>query len=1518
MAKSNVDLVIRARNEASKALSSISSALRDVTKDQKALADQAGSTDSLLGELGSELGRLDSRLKDLRSVNRLATDLDKTTSALNRQKAATQEAQLRYTSLAKALSDTEKPTKRMQNQLAAAERRLTSNREKTAALEQSVAALGSQYSEARADLGGLAADEDALARSTARAAAEFTALQAQMRELRNTAKGGDLIDLSGLNVAGLSRAGEAIQDVGRRVRDAGQASDLTAVDLKALSREVDQLEGVMSDLGELKTLTTSFGEMRRESQQARRTWKDLEAQAKTLAIEFANAEQPSQELAQRLGETRAAARQAKTVYQQSRNSVKQFGDALRTAGVDTTSLATAQKSLETNLETTANVLARSRIELDRLNDEQQALVQSQAEAAVAAEKEQKARQDALRAGSQALRVYRQTKDAVTEAEQAYRDATEQVTRIARAMRETEQPTAAMNREFEQAKKRAADLKTNFRDVQEASGLLARNLRENRTDAEALATGQRNLETALERSANRLRQTGEAAAKTEKSLSDFREQAERARVAAQQTGDGVEDAGQGMQTFATQTRKADDALRAFRDQGRTTLSLLQRLRGQVLGLASAYVGLYGVGAGVSGIASAQMGLEATQSRLRVAVGDDPKAVAAELEFVKQVSEDLRLEFQGLSEEYGKFASAAVNSGASINEVRAVFLGLAKAGRVNKLTADEMRRAMNALTQMFSKGKITAEELRQQLAEAGIAGAVGLMADAIGVTGAELDKMLQNGEVTSEALIYFAKELEERFGPALGAAIQSTAADLADFRNSVYELRLIVAQSGFIDALGDSLNRVTEILSTGEAQQGARRLGEALGNLMITLADLLQYMDEIILALKLLATAIGVKWAANLVAGLVEAMAKLRTFQSAVAGATGAVRAFYLTLTGIGVFLAAWSIAEWAAEEFPAFGRFWAAFKANLLAGLAELRADFAMTWVRVKDAFTGNLDAMTGLFSKWAGDLAGQLASLFELVGNGPISDGLRSFQSAAYDYAGDTLSDEAQKELDRIRAELRLQLAEIDKAGFEAFQRSTAQMNGGANLTPTTKPGGGDVGMTVEDVLGRSIDNEDFRRDLSAVMAKIEDEIATRSADTLQERLDLIRAGYAELLAELADRGDDAAIAKVEKLIQLRQDEERAKAAAEAARSPAAREAERMSNELERVRQRITELTADTLDERLALVRNEFTDLLAYLERTGNETGLASVEELIRLQQEQERIKYNREQEQKLAERQRGIEQEVNDLFALRRDLQEQIQFYRSSDEPGADAAITELESRLAGVDAKLQEALNKAIAFAREIGDPNMVANLELMRLKLVSVENKLVSAEQVNRAFASGVANGMQSAADAVGGLILGLQNGASAFASVRDAFLSFAADFLRQIANMIIQQAVFNALQASSGGGIGGAIASIFHEGGVVGHGSAPSRAVPASWFQNAVRYHTGGIAGLKPNEVPAVLERGEEVLTRKDPRHSMNGGAPNQQSVKIVNTFDAGEMVSAGLNTPAGEKVIMNFMSRNRQKIKQALG
>ena len=47
------------------------------------------------------------------------------------------------------------------------------------------------------------------------------------------------------------------------------------------------------------------------------------------------------------------------------------------------------------------------------------------------------------------------------------------------------------------------------------------------------------------------------------------------------------------------------------------------------------------------------------------------------------------------------------------------------------------------------------------------------------------------------------------------------------------------------------------------------------------------------------------------------------------------------------------------------------------------------------------------------------------------------------------------------------------------------------------------------------------------------------------------------------------------------------------------------------------------------------------------------------------------------------------------------------------------------------------------------------------------------------------------------------------------------------------------------------------------------IPAMAFANAPRMHGGGWAGLRPDEVPAILQRGERVLSRREVAQSAQG-------------------------------------------------
>jgi len=77
--------------------------------------------------------------------------------------------------------------------------------------------------------------------------------------------------------------------------------------------------------------------------------------------------------------------------------------------------------------------------------------------------------------------------------------------------------------------------------------------------------------------------------------------------------------------------------------------------------------------------------------------------------------------------------------------------------------------------------------------------------------------------------------------------------------------------------------------------------------------------------------------------------------------------------------------------------------------------------------------------------------------------------------------------------------------------------------------------------------------------------------------------------------------------------------------------------------------------------------------------------------------------------------------------------------------------------------------------------------------------------------------------------------------------------------------NLFKGGGGGGGGGILDTLVQfipsffakKGGVVGKTDFPSRMVPLNAFANARRMQLGGIAGLKSDEFPTILHRGETV-------------------------------------------------------------
>jgi tape measure domain-containing protein len=187
-------------------------------------------------------------------------------------------------------------------------------------------------------------------------------------------------------------------------------------------------------------------------------------------------------------------------------------------------------------------------------------------------------------------------------------------------------------------------------------------------------------------------------------------------------------------------------------------------------------------------------------------------------------------------------------------------------------------------------------------------------------------------------------------------------------------------------------------------------------------------------------------------------------------------------------------------------------------------------------------------------------------------------------------------------------------------------------------------------------------------------------------------------------------------------------------------------------------------------------------------------------------------------------------------------------------------------------------------------------------------------------------------MGGVLTGaMDNFITSLAEGKFAFKDFVKTILKQLLMIIIRgliaKAILSALGFSGGGGGGGTDWTTMGEfdlgatagsgwggdafggghGGMIAGGTARFyRSIDPATFAFAQRYHTGGIIGLRDNEVPIIAEKGEGVFTEEQMKAlgGMNKGSNVQ--VNVVNQTGVQAEVERQPPKFDGEKWVENII------------
>ena len=821
MARKDVDLVIRAKDEAAKVVDTITKALNEFIAAQSELGSQASKTETTLGKLGVAVAGLDKAITGLDLGVGLAAQIERSANAVSRLEGEVAGARQEVSRLGQELARSEAITTRYAAKMAGAAQALERQKEAVAKAKVEQKGLSAAYEEAAAVQAKLAGRQAALPGLIAKQSDSVQKAEARYRDLALAIEAASKPSAS--LIASFDAAGRSVTE--KRNKLIALESEYAGLDgkLRAASSAVtifgDQAARAASNLSRQQVILSKIEE----------NYADLGQRTKTATAAQNNLDDALDRATDSLNRQVSTLERAQGSYEGLVGSAREFNAAL--SGSSTA----ARSGLESQLVEQGQAAARAREEYQQL-------------------------------------------EAV-----AYQ--------LGRAVGAVGVPTRELAQEFALAKQEANEAQMVYLLQQEALENLGRALAETNSDLRSLVQTQGRFVSEQERLAAAMQSTANDGFRERQAIKELHAANQEAVGSTQRLSRATRENASAAERNAAATTDAAKAYRALHGDTRQALSFTQRLRGEVLSLIAAYGGLYGVINLLGQVVEAYQTLEAAQARLNVANTGDINKTASDLDFLRRTADSLGVEFGSLAQEYSKFAIATQGTALAGDKTRKIFLSVAQAARVNRTSAADMSGVFVALTQIVSKGAVQMEELRQQLGDR-LPGALQIMAAGLGVTTAELIKMMEQGQVTADALVPFAEELDKRFGPGLSEALGGSTVALGQLKNAAFQALLAFGNAGFMESFTAMLKDLTELIQSADF----RAFIETLSTGFAFLADAVAFAARNFQFFAVALAAVSAVKITPFIVGLVTSLGTLKAeliatqaTSAAVAGAMGTVGA-----------------------------------------------------------------------------------------------------------------------------------------------------------------------------------------------------------------------------------------------------------------------------------------------------------------------------------------------------------------------------------------------------------------------------------------------------------------------------------------------------------------------------------------------------------------------------------------------------------------------------------------------------
>lgn len=275
-----------------------------------------------------------------------------------------------------------------------------------------------------------------------------------------------------------------------------------------------------------------------------------------------------------------------------------------------------------------------------------------------------------------------------------------------------------------------------------------------------------------------------------------------------------------------TQATRDTTATLQSQGRVAQGLGQ----DFARLAFSYISFRAALSGGREIVDATFKTEALAAAFRGITGSS-KGSAEEIAFVRQQAQRLGVDFGSLAEGYKQVAAAARGTTLEGQKSRAIFLAIAEAGSVYKLSATQVEGALRAVSQMISTGVVQADEFKQQLANH-LPGASQIAARALGVTTAEFFKMMEAGQLGLDFISKFTEQLQKELGGSVAASAETASAAFTRLTNAIQHAASEMG-SVVLPKLAPFTNWLADVIEkTAQVAENYRKMRDEQGKLAQT--------------------------------------------------------------------------------------------------------------------------------------------------------------------------------------------------------------------------------------------------------------------------------------------------------------------------------------------------------------------------------------------------------------------------------------------------------------------------------------------------------------------------------------------------------------------------------------------------------------------------------------------------------------------------------------------------------------